>query len=223
MRLFLALRPSPPSLFQLLEWQRDHRRNSPRCRVILEQNLHMTLLFEGDADEEKCRRLEKTGEDLVGLLGAHILILDHPRLFLDARSVRGLGMVSFSEDSDSAALWKRVGDFLQDRSTQKKFWPHITLFRHYFPSKQSPVPLSGIPSFSFSELVLYRSTLHPGGSAYRALKRWDLAFSDSPLPPFPDRHPAGRPSSPRTPREKTWTARLFVQEMSHSSRGIHSE
>lgn len=174
MRLFLAFIPSPFFRERLSAWQEGLHRESPGCRPEPPERIHMTLLFVGEGEERERKSLEETGERLCQKIGGRELPLPSPLIFFDSRSLPGLGILSFSSDLPEAAPWTEIREILKGSGQGRPFWPHMTLFRRFFPIRREIRPLPETPDAGFSLLVLFESLLEAGRSVHRPLRTWPL-------------------------------------------------
>jgi hypothetical protein len=116
-----------------------------------------------------------------------------PQLAFDTRSIPGLGLVTFPPD---LPLWQSLGG-RPGFSAGPAFWPHITLFRKFFPKEPAIRPIAEGPLFSFSRLSLIESRLFPEGSRYFIKHNWAfpsrLLATRHPSGEFPEKDGSGSP------------------------------
>ncbi len=174
MRIFLALLPSPSFREKIASWQDSLRREAPGCRPEPPERIHMTLLFVGEGGGKELKSLEETGERLGRTIGEHWLPPPSPHMFFDSRSLPGLGILSFATDSQEASPWAEIREILKGSGEGRPFWPHMTLFRRFFPVRREVRPLHESPEAGFSALVLFESILEANRSVHRPLHTWPI-------------------------------------------------
>lgn len=174
-RLFVAIRPPAPVRDALL----DLMGGISAARWQSEDQLHLTLRFIGEVDRHMAL-------DIHAALGS----IRHPAFDL---VVSSLG--AFERRGVPDVVWAGVAPVEPVRALHKKidqaivrvgiepdrraFHPHITLARlgrgagpvHDFLAK----PVTGIPAFTVTDIVLVESRLTPDGAVYSELDRYPLA------------------------------------------------
>lgn len=160
MRLFLALELPGPALDQLQRLQGSLKKYG-RGKFVPRQNLHLTMVFLGDAEPEAVLQA------LAGI-SAHrqTLLLTGLGRFGDLvyAAARNTSALCQLQQSLTHAL-SAAGFSLEDRS----FLPHITLCRKY---AGSPPQIPALGTLGGARLVLMRSELQPNGAVYTVLHRF---------------------------------------------------
>lgn len=173
MRLFIAADLPEEMLGAMAEAREVLRRHAGRISLTRDQNLHLTLRFLGEVQQEKLPGLRRLIRSLTfggsmalthygsfpspeGLTLWAGLRLDEAALHMARQAEKGLRALGFPPEN-------------------RPFVPHVTLARRaelleplerlrpLLPLRPEAVPLAG--------LALYQSLLGPGGSRYTALER----------------------------------------------------
>ena len=172
MRLFLALIPSPSFRETIGAWQEGFRREAPGCRPVPPERLHMTLLFEGQAGLKERTWIEGEGDRFFRKMDQQEVSLPSSRIFFDSRTLPGLGILSFGTDPPDRPPRREIAELMEEDGKGRRFWPHMTLFRRFYPVRKEIRPLPEAPDARFSDLVLFESVTNAGGPVYRPLRRW---------------------------------------------------
>jgi 2'-5' RNA ligase len=160
-------------------------------RWVKGQNLHVTLRFLGTIAETRVAALAAGVAERLSGIEPFALRLGAVRIFPNARRPR---VVVREVDPPepltrlAAAVERGVVDAGFEAET-RRFRPHLTLGRIRAQAGLPDVTAIDTPAtdaFGVTEIVLFRSELHPSGSRYAALARLPLA------PP----EETGRSSSP---------------------------
>lgn len=177
MRAFLAL-PIPEDVADALSQLQS---SIPFGRAVPEDNLHLTLAFLRDAEDKALELLH----DLLSAM--HLPPVDIRFTGLDSftEMERGLVFAAVERTDPLYFLHDRVAATCRAAGLdlpRRRFRPHVTLMR----ANRKPVgptrdrlaamlgPLPGLSGFTARELVLYRSTLHPGGAVHEPLASYPL-------------------------------------------------
>lgn len=177
MRLFIGI-PLPEEYQRGLARLRD--RLGPGLRSKLgwtrEGNWHVTLKFLGEVDEELARDVSRVLAELrlapftLQAAGAGFFPnLRNPRVFWTGLACGG------EECAQWAAMVEEVMEPLGFAREEREFRPHLTLARIKEARRDDWAALARDasreewPAVCVEEIVLWRSTLGPGGPAYEAL------------------------------------------------------
>jgi 2'-5' RNA ligase len=184
-RAFVAVDPSEEARAELGRIQRalaEGLAGQPRFKVSFPkpENLHLTLRFLGNVSAE---RLDAIGTALaeVGGTDRFEIAFDTLGAFPDARRPRVL-WIAPSRGDELKALAKRVDGVLAELGIppEDRPWsPHLTLGRVRRAGRSADRVLETVSprdavTSPVTEVVLYRSELHPGGPRYTAIKRVPL-------------------------------------------------
>ncbi|MDG4649044.1 RNA 2',3'-cyclic phosphodiesterase [Roseibacterium sp. SDUM158017] len=178
MRAFLAIPMPEDTATAMLEVQS----RLPTGRPVPEDNLHLTLAFLGEVGEEVLADMDET------LSATRLPVAEIAFGGLDtfAEMERGLAFVSVLHDDGLAALQakvERIARMAGAALPRRRFRPHVTLMRSNRqpggPARDRMAAALGmpvdIPGFTATELVLYRSTLQPGGALHEPLESYPLS------------------------------------------------
>ncbi len=167
-RLFLGLRLPERTVDVLAPWQGETFAAARGCRIVVPENLHITLAFLGHLP---------VGE-LAGIAGAlreAAAQAQPPSLSLRRyRETRSVGMLVFDDLEERAT---RFADDLHERlealgvyERERRPWlPHLTVLRFKQPPRLRPA-LPELGEVSPSEAAVYHSLLHRGGAQYEVLE-----------------------------------------------------
>lgn len=152
------------------------------------ENLHVTIKFLGDTDEQAERKLTKILADKTSQFPNFKLRLDGPE-------VLGNRVMSIKVASDTSTVFdleKRIDagcESLGFKREGRRFHPHLTLARIREPRNAHALlgefcdrPIEPV-EFDVRELVLYESKLTPSGSVYSRLGVFALQRSRFGVPP----------------------------------------
>jgi 2'-5' RNA ligase len=184
-RSFLAFELPPEIREQIGEISRELRKSRLPARWVREENIHLTIVFLGSTEETVLEDLKETvGSVLKGVTG-FTARLNGVGVFPNWRKPRVLWI---GLDGDIKAL-SRLRDELQDalkvfglREEKRPFRAHLTLGR-FKDRLDNDEELKLIldryrdttsKTYSFDELVLFRSDLKPSGPVYTKMASWPL-------------------------------------------------
>lgn len=160
MRLFLALELPKSGLDRLQQLQGTLKKHG-RGRFTPRQNLHLTMVFLGEADPDAVLQALR-----------HI---SAPRQSLQLTGLGTFGSLVYAAVRPTAALTQLQADLTQAllqagfQPEARKFIPHITLCRNYL-GKPPTVP--GGPLLTGARLVLMASQLQPDGAIYTPVHKF---------------------------------------------------
>lgn len=148
MRLFVALDLPDPVRAALHEWAGSLR--DPSLRLIAPENLHVTLLFLGEAEPVP---LPRPG-------AAPQLVVARPR-----RTPRFLAVSLEDPTGRLGALQQAVVAAARREPEERPFWPHVTVARprdRRARTARRDLPPPPALTFAGTALTLYRSRLGRG-------------------------------------------------------------
>ncbi len=152
----------------LVPWQREAFGDARDCRIVVRENLHITLAFLGHRPAEV---LEPIAEALRAAATEALV----PSLTLRRyRETRSVGMLVFDDAEERAS--SLAGDLhgrleaLGVYERERRPWlPHLTVLRfRRAPRLQPELPELG--EVSPSEAAVYHSVLRRGGAQYEVLQ-----------------------------------------------------
>ncbi|MEP7212330.1 MAG: RNA 2',3'-cyclic phosphodiesterase [Acidobacteriota bacterium] len=165
------------------------RKEFPDVRVswAKPENLHITLKFVGDAEDEQI-------ESLSSHLAAAFEKIPQFRIGLSTPSAFGKRVLSITVDEDTDSL-PAINEILESACERvsvprekRAFKPHLTLARirdergiDALISEHAKIQIEPV-EWEVREIALYESELHPTGSVYSKLKTFPLGtdrFSDT--------------------------------------------
>jgi 2'-5' RNA ligase len=167
-RLFLGLRLPERTVDALAAWQDEAFAAAHGCRIVVPENLHITLAFLGHRPVEEV-------EGIAGALREAAGDARPPSLSLRRyRETRSVGMLVFDDLEDRATRF--AGD-LHERlealgvyERERRPWlPHLTVLRFRQPPRLHPL-LPDLGEVSPSEAAVYHSLLRRGGAQYEVLE-----------------------------------------------------
>ncbi len=163
LRLFCALRLTPETLDRLTAWQAELAL-AQGVRVVVRENLHVTLAFLGATPAER------VGEVAEALRSAASGV-EPPRLAAaHYRETKSVGMVVLDDEGDRAGslaahLQARLESLGLYRAEPRPWLPHVTVGRfRERPRLEPPVPDLG--RFAPSGATVTMSVLRPTGAQY---------------------------------------------------------
>jgi len=184
-RLFVAV-DIPGEVRELLSRVLQELRGEMEgARWVKPENLHLTLKFIGDYEEEGLEKLTGEVRAAAERIPAFIAALDGCGAFPSGKRARVI-WVGMAEGSEKAGRMARKLDARLERAGVKRedrpFKSHLTLARLKQPGDCSGYlkilnhKLEGLPGLPFEvgEVVLYRSILSPHGPTYVPLERISL-------------------------------------------------
>jgi RNA 2',3'-cyclic 3'-phosphodiesterase len=157
---------------------------SEQINWVTKENLHFTLQFLGDTDENRIPGIIESVKEITGGFSKISGKLKGIGYF----SQNGSPRVLFSHIEDLPAMADmaqkihaaiEIHGFLPDN---REFRPHLTLARikslrnrpHFYRVTES-LRKKSIQSFTAEEIVLFESVLRPGGPVYNPFERFKLS------------------------------------------------
>lgn len=173
MRTFIAL-DIPDNIKEKIFIYFDKEREKWReMKWVEKENLHITLKFLGEVEEEKIPLISKILDDVSKRFESFNLKLDKVGFFPSLKSPRVLWVGVYPEENV-----KKLFDFLEKEleklgfeRERREFHPHITVARfkkrNIFKMEEKKLG----DSFKANEVVLFKSNLTPDGPIYTPLKK----------------------------------------------------
>lgn len=143
----------------------------PQAKWVKKENLHLTLKFLGQVEEEKIHLVSSGLKKALKDFSCFALQTSELGAFPDPKRARVLWIDLEKGREETRNLFRLMDNQLLDLGFEKEtreFEPHITLARF-----KKPAPLLNLPSVGFScyfiarEVVLFESILKPEGPVYK--------------------------------------------------------
>lgn len=144
-----------------------------------EKNFHLTLWFLGDVPEKLIEKIIQRAEPVLAALPPFDFHVGYAGAFPSSKKPKVLWLAPDEGAEHFIALRRGLEEALSSlpvKRENKKFFPHLTLgrVRALSPDFQEAPPLSFHFTQRVTEVVLYKSKLHPSGSVHTALKTFPL-------------------------------------------------
>lgn len=182
MRLFIALDIPEEARSLLAAIVEEHRGDLPEARWVKAENLHITLKFIGDYEEEKLDRLSNEIRKTAALGSSFRAALGGCGGFPSSRKARVLWVGMRDGQEEAAVMAGKLDSRLEKAGVERESRPfrgHLTLARLRRPldcssllerMEEESKPLTDM-FFEVREMTLYRSILGPGGPTYVSLEK----------------------------------------------------
>jgi 2'-5' RNA ligase len=186
-RLFIAIDPEPAMLDTIFKLISTMKREYPTkgMRYTVPQNLHLTLLFLGDTDEQLIPDIGNKLDKICQNFTEFDLEFANLGAFPSRRNPRIIWL-GVSNPKPVTALAKAIvydTGFVQEPD-KAQFSPHLTLGRvseeargassEVFSKLFAKLGSTRVGSTRIREVLLYQSILKPGGPVYTVLSRHAL-------------------------------------------------
>ncbi len=171
MRAFLAL-PIPADVVAYLKDVAGRlERRTEGVRWVKDEGIHITVKFLGEIEEPKAEKMREALAPIGARIGPFRACLGGLDAFPSKRSARVI-VVKLKEGTERIqAIFEEVEECLAALDVEKEkrgLVPHLTLGRRRIPKpfpNGDPMPIEE-KEFLIGELVLFKSTLTPGGAIY---------------------------------------------------------
>jgi 2'-5' RNA ligase len=189
-RCFLAFE-LPPGIQTIVAGVLEQARKAlPDLRWVRLQNMHLTVVFLGNIQEEDLEPLGQLVEGVCQGYGPFDVCLSGMGVFPNQRNPR-VFWLGLEGDIERMALFRNA---LQKtvkafgvKQEKRPYKPHLTLARFGKVGKGNSRVAEciskyrdlGSPTYPLGELILFRSELKPTGAVYTALKSWPLRTGQS--------------------------------------------
>jgi 2'-5' RNA ligase len=182
-RIFIAIKIIPEKTFLDIHSSFQAILENEKIRWVDTSNIHLTLAFLGDTDEERIPELAVMLKQKCAGSGEFDFTLEGAGVFKDLRNPRVIWM-GISESKKLISLYEEIKTGLTDMNfytEDRQFRPHITIGRIRFI--RDPDNLGKalgmyrdqfIQKVNAEELILYESILKPSGPVYKALEKFRL-------------------------------------------------
>ncbi len=183
MRTFLALE-IPEDVVTYLRTCVDRlAKRTTDVRWVRNEGIHITVKFLGEIEESLAKRMEGLLLPIGGLFGPIRARLGALDAFPSLKSARVIVVRLKEGGEEMEAVFSEVEERLAgiDIEREKRgLTPHITLGRRRIPKpfpNGDPMPVEG-REFVVENLVLFQSTLTPGGAIYAPIWKIKLGGKD---------------------------------------------
>lgn len=183
MRTFIAVEiPDGQKKIVYNSIQEFKRLNLP-VKWVAYENLHITLKFLGEIDENKLSQILPVLSEISNRTKSFTMQLENFGCFPSIRNPRVL-WIGVSQGSDeSISLATELENSLVKygfKKENKKFHPHLTIGRIKTFCKVEHIINRTIKTdpFNVNELILFKSTLLPAGAIYEKIKIFPLCPSE---------------------------------------------
>ena len=182
-RIFIALKAEPgPGLLKLLH-EAGSTPGAGRIKWVDPGNLHITLAFLGDTEEERITVASMVLQRICSSTGPFSFSLKGLGVFRNFRDLKVI-WVGTDHEEELVLLGKRLSEGLKDagfRLEKKEFVPHITLGRIKVPGDNEHIKSYVVHNsetffqeIKVEEIILFESILKPAGPVYKALGKFRL-------------------------------------------------
>lgn len=183
MRLFVAAELPASHRAALADVCESGRRGG--VRWVPGDNVHLTLKFLGDVDEELVPKIEEALAAVAAPAEPFALSLSGCGCFPNARAPRVIWLGLAEGAGEAAALAAAVDRALEPLGfgrEKRPFKPHLTIGRVKDPRAAAATATQkikslgdyAVPAARLEAVALVKSTLTPEGSVYEAIGRWRL-------------------------------------------------
>jgi RNA 2',3'-cyclic 3'-phosphodiesterase len=183
MRTFIAIEIPSEIKSALAALQTKLRRAGADVSWTKPENLHLTLNFLGEVDEQRIVEVEKACVSLAAEFQPFTLSLNDTGAFPNTRQPRVLWAGLSGAIENVYEMHRRLDERLAligFKREEKRFHPHLTIGRLKSNKNTGELlaltdarPLPELP-FLVTEIVLMKSELHPAGSEYTAMAKFHL-------------------------------------------------
>ena len=183
MRTFLALE-IPEDIGAYLKTCVDRlAKRTTDVRWVRNEGIHITVKFLGEIEETLASRMRDVLSPIGGLFGPIRARLGALDAFPSTRSARVIVVRLKEGKDDMQAVFSEIEERLAGIDVEKErrgLTPHITLGRRRAPKpfpNGDPMPIEE-REFVVEDLVLFKSTLMPGGAIYAPIWKIKLGGKD---------------------------------------------
>ena len=190
MRAFIAIELSPPIREKLAELQALLKKSGADVKWVKPDNIHLTLKFLGEIDEEKRGKIEEIIENTARASKQFPISLSSLGAFPKIEFPRVIWVAIDQGDKEVKILAKDLEERIEKLGIPKEerpFSSHITIGRVRSPLnkdkltqvlKESENYFSNkIIEFNAGKITLFKSALGPSGPAYEALKEVNMIIA----------------------------------------------
>ncbi|MGQ9706899.1 MAG: RNA 2',3'-cyclic phosphodiesterase [bacterium] len=179
LRSFIALPLSKPLRENLITLIEELSRVSTKIKWVEKENLHITIRFLGDIDDELVKKISDILDDIAGGVVPFPFKVEGVGAFPHPKRARVIWAGVSQGFDEMVKIEKEISKRLEEigiPKEEKAFHPHITIGRVKFPKgnlelakyiNESKGRVYG--GEAVSEIILMKSTLTPKGSIYEPL------------------------------------------------------
>ncbi len=178
-RCFIAFNPPQHVVERCRELQEQLRRSLPDLRFTKPEQLHVTLVFLGELEQEKIDQMAQAVNDLqvakeTPWRANGLAIFSRKVIGLDLATSHQGEMVKYN--LERAALNHGIEIHDQQTAWHRRFRPHLTLARTNAPLKREELPEiePDRDYWHMQSITLYKSDLKPSGAEYTPLLSREL-------------------------------------------------
>lgn len=170
--VYRSLNPTMNKLAQYVKW-------------VEQNNLHLTLRFLGQIDSNAKDKIENYLSQVTNEYSPMSFSLDELGVFPNWREPRILWIGIHVLSGELISLQKEIESIAQRaglKPENQRFHPHITIGRvkstnEFVARCWRATKLPQIPPFRISDVILFKSTLHPSGPIYDPVKKFQLLLN----------------------------------------------
>jgi 2'-5' RNA ligase len=179
MRIFIGIKFDKTTIEKIIISLKPFKKIATPIRWVKPENIHLTLKFIGEINEEKKNQIEETMEK-INFQSEPIEISISGFGKFGQREDLNIFWAGIKDNPDLKALHEKIEDSLDSihiKRETRKFKPHLTLgrnrkkfnFKSFFPllEQYSDLP---IVTFMADRFQVFQSTLSPQGPTYTILK-----------------------------------------------------
>lgn len=182
-RAFIGVRLDPAVSRKIAEVQTQIRERVAGVRWVAEANYHFTLKFLGPVEEKMILQISGALKELTGHFSPFVVSARGIGVFPDIRKPRVVWVGLNSEELEPLAT--EIEESMECAGFAREsrpFKPHLTLGRWRDPVKPTEKLRNEIERWKqqtfgdsvVKEVILFQSTLKPGGAVYSALEVFAL-------------------------------------------------
>jgi len=184
MRTFIAIELPEEIKAEIAALQNDLRRARAEVSWTKPENIHLTLKFLGEVEEQLLAQVERACVEAAQTAAPFSLSLSGTGAFPGAKQPRVLWVGLTGGIEEARRLQSQLDERLSSIGFEKEerpFRPHLTIGRvkspKGIPGLISRAEAYRLPALTFiaRELVVIRSQLHPAGARYTPLVRAPLS------------------------------------------------
>ncbi|MDZ7262356.1 MAG: RNA 2',3'-cyclic phosphodiesterase [candidate division KSB1 bacterium] len=182
-RTFIAIEIPSEVREKILEFQEELKKEPARVSWVKPENIHLTLKFLGDVEEERIDQVAQIVEQAAEGMTSFRIAIQGSGAFPNFKQPRVLWVGGQDIDGKLLPLQKNIEAKLGELGFEKENKPysiHLTLGRVKFPrgveaviEKMRRSDFSG-GEFPVKELVIMKSELNPAGAIYTPLRKIKL-------------------------------------------------
>jgi 2'-5' RNA ligase len=168
LRLFVAFRLPGETVRALVRWQADAIGSPRGVRIVLRENLHVTIAFLGARPADEL-------DAIAGALRTSAEGAEPPAVTpISYRETRSVGMLVCDDEGGRATriaegIHRRLATLGVYEPEQRPWLPHVTVVRfRERPRLAPPIPDLGV--VKLSDCAVMHSVLRPSGAQYKVLE-----------------------------------------------------